>query len=94
LFNKIQLVIILKVLRPRLANVNIKKKEIKTIKVITDVEKTMPFAKFSNNSRLITFFPQLKDLGEYHSSLNLKNIIIGDVKETSIKVLVIDPTPG
>jgi len=62
--------------------------------VISDLEQAMPFAKFSNNSRLITFFPLMKDLGEYHASLTLKNLIIGDEKETSIKILVKDPTPA
>jgi hypothetical protein len=52
--------------------------EIKNIKVISDVELAMPFAQFSNNSRLITFSPRMKDIGEYHASLTLKNIIIGD----------------
>ena len=37
--------------------------EIKMIKVISNVEQVMPFAKFSNNSRLINFSPQIKDIG-------------------------------
>lgn len=53
--------------------------EIKYLKIVSDLEQVMSFAKFVNNSRFIRFAPVMKDIGVYYATLNITNLVIGDV---------------